>query len=209
METLLSVSITQHDAKIQLSKALKPIFKSEKPVKIICIGTDRLTGDSLGPLVGNLLQKASIDVMGTLKNPVTAIDIEKVLEENNGFKDYCVLAIDACLGRSENVGEVKLREGSFSPGSGVGKDLPPVGDFNIIGIVNIGGFMEYMMLQNTRLNLVYEQAELISGAIQTAITSDFVDDEPELFSFEWACKAVGHPLPKSMQIEPEGEKTNV
>ena len=40
------------------------------------------------------------------------------------------------------------------PGAGVNKDLPPVGDLYITGVVNVGGFMDYLVLQNTRLYLI-------------------------------------------------------
>jgi len=51
----------------------------------------------------------------------------------------------------------------------VNKDLPPVGDIHMTGIVNVGGFMEYFVLQNTRLNLVVKMADIIAGCISTAI----------------------------------------
>ena len=53
----------------------------------------------------------------------------------------------------------------IKPGAGVKKNLPPVGDMHITGIVNLGGFMEYIVLQNTRLSLVMNMAETISSAV--------------------------------------------
>lgn len=44
---------------------------------------------------------------------------------------------------------------------------------------------------------------LISGRVETVLHSN---DEPELFSFEWACIMMGYPLPKPTQSKPEGEK---
>jgi len=43
--------------------------------------------------------------------------------------------------------------------------LPPVGDMHITGIVNVGGFMEYFVLQNTRLSLVMKMSHIIAEAI--------------------------------------------
>jgi len=48
----------------------------------------------------------------------------------------------------------------------VGKDLPPVGDISVSGIVAFGGFAPYMVLQNTSLGLVYKMAEITSNAIK-------------------------------------------
>jgi len=57
-------------------------------------------------------------------------------------------------------------EGSIKPGSGVNKDLAPVGDIYITGIVNFGGFMDYLILQNTRLSIVMKMADIISMGIR-------------------------------------------
>lgn len=48
---------------------------------------------------------------------------------------------------------------------GVSKTLPPVGDIHVTGIVNVGGYMEYLVLQNTRLSVVIRMAEVISKAL--------------------------------------------
>ena len=39
-----------------LYNELKPIIKDKRPIIFLCIGTDRSTGDSLGPLIGYKLQ---------------------------------------------------------------------------------------------------------------------------------------------------------
>lgn len=146
------------------------------PIIILCIGTDRSTGDSLGPLVGELLKKSCshAKVLGTLEEPVHAGNLAKVLEQiKKDYKDPFIIAIDASLGRSENVGTIKIAPGAIKPGAGVNKDLPPVGNFHITGIVNVGGFMEYFVLQNTRLYLVMKMAEIISGGITEGLARFF------------------------------------
>ena len=42
------------------------------------------------------------------------------------------------------------------------KKLPAVGDLHIHGIVNLNGFMEFFVLQNTRLSLVMKMADVIA-----------------------------------------------
>jgi len=54
----------------------------------------------------------------------------------------------------------------LSPGSGVNKNLPAIGHINITGIVNVGGFMEIMILQNTRLSVVMNMASLIANGLK-------------------------------------------
>ena len=144
-----------------------------KDVVIVCIGTDRSTGDCLGPLVGTKLTSCSehnFTVYGTLDEPVHASNMNdrlKVIEQEH--PGSLIIAIDACLGHLENVGCINIGAGSLAPGAGVNKSLPAVGQLNITGVVNVGGFMEYLVLQNTRLNLVMRLANLITeGLIQTA-----------------------------------------
>jgi putative sporulation protein YyaC len=50
----------------------------------------------------------------------------------------------------------------------VNKSLPPVGHLHITAVVNVGGFMEYVVLQNTRLHVVMSQAEVIAAALLEA-----------------------------------------
>lgn len=45
------------------------------------------------------------------------------------------------------------------------KDLPEVGDLHINGIVNVSGFMEYFVLQNTRLHLVMNMANVLAEGL--------------------------------------------
>src|SRR5690625_231185 len=114
-------------------------------VYFICIGTDRSTGDSLAPLIGTYLKKHGYEnIVGTLDDPVHALNLEKVIEALPD--DKVIIAIDACLGSMESIGRIDVEKGSIKAGAGVGKDLPPVGDYGIKGIVNVGGFMEYFVL---------------------------------------------------------------
>lgn len=148
---------------------------SQQPLIIVCVGTDRSTGDSLGPLVGTQLQRYNIDglhLYGTLDQPVHAMNLKDTLaqiqsEYNNPF----IIAIDACLGQLTSVGCIQIGSGPVKPGAGVNKELPPVGDMHITGIVNVGGFMEYFVLQNTRLSLVMNMAEVIAKSFQVALGS--------------------------------------
>ncbi|MGM9572452.1 MAG: DUF1256 domain-containing protein, partial [bacterium] len=54
------------------------------------------------------------------------------------------------------------------------KELNPVGDMNITGIVNVSGCLEYMVLQNTRLYLVHQMAKTISRALVWGINSYWI-----------------------------------
>lgn len=161
----------QPDAQAIISQSLLSLnllpLDGPKDVLILCIGTDRSTGDSLGPLVGSSLlkQHPPFKVLGTLDNPVHAANLADTLEQLSHSPPRFTIAVDASLGSMDGVGYVNIGKGSLQPGAGVNKKLPAVGDIYITGIVNVGGFMEYFVLQNTRLSLVVKMAEVICGGI--------------------------------------------
>lgn len=136
---------------------------------LLCIGTDRSIGDALGPLIGSQVSEAAGEaytVMGTLDDPVHAGNLsEAVARIQRQFERPFVLAVDACLGRVESVGMLTAGRGSLKPGAGVNKSLPAVGDVYVTGVVNVGGFMEYFVLQNTRLSLVVRMSRVAARAI--------------------------------------------
>ncbi|KYH28044.1 MULTISPECIES: spore protease YyaC [Clostridium] len=156
-----------------LSEKLIKILKSKRPIIFLCIGTDRSTGDSLGPLIGHKLQNILSDefvLYGTLENPVHAKNLCSVIEEINlKYNDPYIIAIDACLGSFQNIGNIVIEEKPLSPGSAMNKDLPSVGNLSITGIVNMSGTLEFMVLQNTRLYTVMHLADVISRGIYHSI----------------------------------------
>ncbi len=144
---------------------------------ILCIGTDRFIGDCLGPLSGTLLSKLSltVPVIGTLENPVHAINLKKNLSHiKTSYGDHRIIAIDACLGVNRSVGYIQVREGSIQPGKGVGKSLSHVGDCSIMGIVDMvsesddSEYENYLAMSNVRLGTVMKMAEVIVKGIYAA-----------------------------------------
>lgn len=158
---------------LDLARRLKEIdFANRDSIILLCIGTDRSTGDSLGPLTGSKLSAAEQDyftIYGTLDQPVHASNLNEKLEQINSMhKRPLIIALDASLGSLESVGCVTIGDGSLQPGAGVNKNLPRVGEIHITGIVNVGGFMEYMVLQNTRLSIVMNMSDIIvEGLLNT------------------------------------------
>ena len=146
----------------------------DQPIVVVNIGTDRSTGDSLGPLVGSFLKEKQhlipgIHIYGTLDSPVHATNITRCIENiRNIHANSIIIAVDACLGQAKNVGNLNLGIGPVKPGAGVNKELPSVGHIYMTGTVNVGGYLEYLVLQNTRLNLVMKLAKSISDTIYRA-----------------------------------------
>ncbi len=155
---------------------------------ILCIGTDRSTGDSLGPIVGYKLKPyissyEKVHLLGTLDQPVHAKNLEDTINKiNSTYRNPFILAIDASLGSFNKIGYVNINKGPLKPGLGVNKNLPSIGDISITGIVNVGGIMEYMVLQNTRLGLVMNMAEIIAKSINIALFKLYYKDKDNMSS---------------------------
>ena len=159
----------------KLAKRLSRMLKEEKERKgktgvvILCIGTDRSTGDSLGPLIGYKLKERRMrnaKVLGTLEKPVHAMNLEEYLKlVKQKYPDYLIVAVDASVGNAEHVGYITLGKGPLKPGLGVSKELKEVGDLFITGIVGSCGSQDPLMLQSIRLSVVMRLADCISESI--------------------------------------------
>ena len=160
-------------------------FKRKENLIILCIGTDRSTGDSLGPLVGHKLAPSmksfrNAHIIGTLDNPVHALNLESTIQRiHEDHANPFIIAIDSSLGNKKKVGQLSIKNIPLKPGSGVNKVLPEIGDISITGIVNIGGMMEFMVLQNTRLSLVMNMADIISRSIYLALIKVYRENQKE------------------------------
>jgi putative sporulation protein yyaC len=141
---------------------------ADRSIVLICIGTDRATGDALGPLVGDyiLAHDTCYQVAGTLEYPVHALNIRETINTiYTDFDNPFVIAIDASLGLSKDMGLVTITNSHLFPGKGVNKKLPAIGDISITGIVNLSGRSGANLLQNTRLYTVKTMAEYIGRAL--------------------------------------------
>lgn len=174
LSTNVRVNFTDSDAVDILSRVMSKYFFSD--TIIVCIGTDKCIGDCLGPLIGTMLIKANIPypVIGTLENPAHAVNLTEVI--NNIYREYenpFIIAIDACLGYSDYIGDIQIKKGPVHPGKGVGKTLPHVGDVSIIGIVDSLDVSDIFSIRGIRLNLIMKMAEVISSAILSATGASF------------------------------------
>lgn len=154
---------------LAVERGLEGLGAHRREVVFACIGTDRSTGDALGPLVGQRLLRLGFGqnaVIGTLEEPLHALNLrERLLPLLTRPAPPLVVAVDAALGPSSGVGTVHLRTGGLQPGQGVGKDLPQVGELAITATVNVqAGAMDVQILQSTRLYIVQELAEMIGVA---------------------------------------------
>ncbi|WP_182006328.1 spore protease YyaC [Priestia aryabhattai] len=152
----------------KLIKDMKKHINGE--VVFFCVGTDRSTGDSFAPYVGTMLEeKGYKNVIGTIDDPAHAVNLEEKMKQIP--EGVTVIAIDASLGKQNSLGTLKLMSGALYAGAGVGKDLPPVGDYQIQGMVNVDSGnkgMNQLVLQCTRFKVVMSLAKQLVAAIEEA-----------------------------------------
>lgn len=180
MQNNFSISCFNEYASDGISNALNKLNDKKLRPIFICIGSDLVLGDSLGPLVGTFLKNKNLPtyVYGTLNFPITAKEVEyaRTYLKQTHPKTLSI-AIDAAIGESGDIGLIRVLEKGLKPGLGVDKNLGTVGDLSIIGVVAEKSLKNYNLFNLTRLNLVYKMAEQIANGIEKYITSMHQENE--------------------------------
>lgn len=158
------------DLTAALIKTLLTLIRRDKSFPVIlCIGSDRLTGDSLGPLVGHHLTRLhgiEAFVYGTLECPVTARNLtETVAFIKANHARNKIIVVDASLGQQDDIGVIRVQRGGIYPGAGIDKVLPRVGDIGITAVVNTLDGDRRLLLAGTRLSLVYRLSHQLADAL--------------------------------------------
>lgn len=148
-----------------------------KPV-ILCIGTNKIMGDSLGPTVGDLLimeYNINAYVYGHTARPINGVNYTDYLKHiNSHHKNNLIIAIDACMGKLDDIGKIKCSLNGIAAGGALKKGYKRVGDIGILGIVaqakngdnlsvlkNVNGNL-IQQLSRSIANMVYKLVEDIS-----------------------------------------------
>lgn len=132
-------------------------------IVMLCIGTDRSTGDAFGPLLGTRLQRDGWPhVYGTLREPCDADRLPDVLTGLPSGKT--VIAFDACLGSPASVGRYSVARGPLLPAEAVGKRLPAAGHFSAAAVVAARTAKPYHALMTAPLSRVMDMAEATAAA---------------------------------------------
>ena len=152
------INASQRDSVLRISHTLKQCILDHQEkwseLVFLCIGTDRVTGDCLGPFVGQKLSSCStpdFTVYGTLFQPVHALNLTAM---------YSFI-------------RKRHPNGALYPGAAIHKQLPSVGHIHITGIVNVSGVLEQLTLQTTRLSTVVFLADtIVQGILEMIPVTD-------------------------------------
>ena len=108
------------------------LMRRAAKIDVLCIGTPKIIGDSVGPRVGSLLKAAGlpdrIKIIGCTDEPVHKRNLCDKLQLLRD--DALVICIDAAVG--EDYPLIKLRTGPMHPGAAVSDELPKLGDVSIL-----------------------------------------------------------------------------
>ena len=108
------------------------LMRSSARIDVICIGTPKVVGDSVGPRVGSLLKAAGlpdrIKIIGCTDEPVHRGNLISMLI--NLRNDALLVCVDAAL--SNNFPAINIRTGPMQPGVAVSDELPKLGDVSVL-----------------------------------------------------------------------------
>ena len=169
-QTKFSIRYDDESGILKLTAFLHSIIpRANVAYVVICIGTDRSTGDSLGPLTGTLLKENSLQhlsVYGSLHEPVHALNLHEYVDYiHHHYKNPYIIAVDASLGKRSSIGTIYSSNKALQPGSALKKNLPAIGHAHIVATVNLNSNLNYITLQNTRLSLVYDMAHRLAHSL--------------------------------------------
>ena len=143
---------------------LQNIF-SKKPT-ILCIGSNKIILDCLGPLVGTLLKdKTNLNIIGDLSNPITAKNLHTII---SSIENKTVIVIDCCIGQTiSDTNIISIYKNKALPG-GLHKNKHSIGNYKILACVD---HLSNPLIYNnsTSLSHVYNLATTITNIIINAL----------------------------------------
>lgn len=148
-------------------------------VIFLCVGTDRITGDTFGPIVGYKLKqffknKNNIEIFGDLNKTVCNNNIEEWLNFiGHNYSNPFIISIDSALSSNQDdIGKVIVGKGGIFLGSSLGRASHYIGNMSIKGIVakNLGNPRQnFRLLQNIHLGEVVQMADIVANGIFNSI----------------------------------------
>ena len=143
----------------------------------LCIGTDRITGDSFGPLVGYKLKnlfygEEKIEVIGDLENIVSLSNIKSITEYiKNSYENPFLIAIDAAVSNKIEIGRIVVSNKKMNVGGCLKRKIY-VGDISIKGIVSrdlLERGNTFKLLQTVPLSTIMNMADTAVQGIYDVI----------------------------------------
>ena len=169
---------------MELSKRVIEIMQKnnylEKELCFLCVGTEKVVGDAVGPLVGSNLKKyvdinniKNINVIGNLDNPLMNNNIEN-LKNLQGIK----ILIDSAISNSYNVGDIVVEEKSNKLVSAFFNEKNINYDISIKAVVannNFNKALNLINLQNVSIKTIINISEKITKEMYKVIDKNCIN----------------------------------
>lgn len=155
------------NTKYTLAKAIKQYAPNCRV--FMCIGTQKVQADSLGPKVGERLNQnmtAPIYVYGVDQSNITAENLVQCYQFIKSLhKNEQIMVIDAGVGEKHQVGNIQFVTRGICPGSATAKMLPRVGDTGIIGIVGDKSLKDFYSSSTQKATMLENMTDFIAQGI--------------------------------------------
>lgn len=149
-------------------------------IVFLCVGTDRIIGDCIGPLVGSRLMELfkdynifNINIYGSLQENINYINIKNVINKIQSYhSNACVIVVDAALSKKENIGKIFVSNSKTVLGKGINKNKIEIGDISIKAVVGKDFKMSrynFKNLQATSLGFVMNLSQTVADGIFNVI----------------------------------------
>lgn len=148
---------------------------------VLCIGTNKVIGDSIGPMVGEYLnkllesreEKKNIVIYGNMNKTLNLKNLKQILEtEITKYENPFIITIDAALGRTELIEQIFVGKGNIQIGSCLGNGICCYSNLYLKGIVGKEGESNkenINALSKVEKSVVYNLAERITHEVYKII----------------------------------------
>lgn len=160
-----------------LSKIIEE--KNATEIVIVCIGTDRVVYDAIGPFTGYFLENQikdflNVHLYGTILDVVNSVNVEQTRKDiYEKYENPIIIAIDSCLSDNYEKYNLCLQDTPVHPGAGVDKKLTPIGDMSILGIIGNKRNIDKLM---PRIQTIMYISKIISNAIMYSLNRLYYND---------------------------------
>lgn len=159
---------------MKLSKNVNSELPNSEIV-IVCFGTTAISGDALGPTVGDYLVRRynlKAFVYGTAASPINGKNMaEWISFIAEVHKDALIVAVDASLGAKSKIGQIIVRSDGVCPAAVKG-EKKRFGDIGVLGVVGESKGDALMQLMQVSPVYVTKLADKVANIIYSALSTD-------------------------------------
>lgn len=163
-----------------IAKILKKEIQknADKQMMVLCIGTEKVIGDSLGPMTGEKLSQMNLPrpilVKGSLKHPIHYLNFQDEWEKiNRKYAPLFTLVVDSSLYREPYIGKTILTKGKTTLGDTIHKKKYCVGNCTLKGVVGQdfkNPIQNMQVLEHVSQQLIQEMSNQIVQMIVKGIS---------------------------------------